>query len=164
LLYQQACELAPGDTNIALTLGDMLARAGRNAEAKRRYEGIIGAHPENAGALNNLAFLLADTGGDLDEALRLAQRALAKAPNQPAFSDTVGYVYLKKGLNDSAVQIFGSLVRKDPHFAPFRYHLGLALFVKGDKTGAKKELQTALAEKPSRQDLAKIKELLTRIS
>jgi tetratricopeptide (TPR) repeat protein len=162
--YQQANELAPGDLNIALTLADALARAGRNAEAKKRYEGIVKLHPENFTALNNLAYLLADTGGDLDEALRLAQQALAKAPNQAAFMDTVGYIYLKKGLGDSAVQTFTSLVRKNPHVPAYRYHLGMALLAKGDKLAAKKALQAALDDRPSPQDKRKIVELLGRIS
>jgi tetratricopeptide (TPR) repeat protein len=162
--YQQANELAPGDAGIALTLADTLARAGRNADAKRRYEGIVKIHPENFSALNNLAFLLADTGGDLDEALRLAQQALAKAPNQAAFMDTVGYIYLKKGLGDSAVQTFASLVRKNPHVPAYRYHLGMALLAKGDKLAAKKALQAALDDRPSPQDKRKIVELLGRIS
>jgi Flp pilus assembly protein TadD len=137
LSYQQASELAPADTEIALTLADDLARAGRSAEAKRKFEGIIRVHPENIRALNNLAFLLADTGGDLDEALRLAQLALAKASNQPALLDTVGYIYLN--------------------------HLGLALLAKGDKSAARKELQGALDDSPSPQDKRKIVELLGRI-
>jgi tetratricopeptide (TPR) repeat protein len=164
VLYQQANELAPGDTAIALSLADSLARAGRNVEAKKRYEGILQMHPDNFSALNNLAFLLADTGGDLDQALRLAQQALTKLPNQAAFIDTVGYIYLKKGLGDSAVQTFGNLVRKNPHVPAYRYHLGMALLAKGDKLAAKKELQVALDDRPSPQDKRKIVELLGRIS
>lgn len=163
-LYQQAFELVPTDVNISLSLADLLSRAGRTAEARQRYEGILKMHPENPGALNNLAFLLADSGGDLDEALRLAQRALAKFPNQPDFSDTVGYIYLKKGLTDTAVQTFGKLVQKNPQLATFHYHLGLAMFQKGDKTGARKELESALKMSTlTPQDKARVTELLAKL-
>ncbi len=88
--------------------------------------------------MNNAAFFLADTDGDLDEALRLAKNALAKNPGQPSFSDTVGYIYLKKGMLDSAIQSFSTLARRYPDSASFRYHLGLALLQKGEKAvGAK---------------------------
>jgi len=55
-------------------------------------------------------------------------------------------------------------VRKYPKYPAFRYHLGMALLEKGDKTSAKKELGTALAAHPSRQDEMRIKELLGKIS
>jgi tetratricopeptide (TPR) repeat protein len=163
LQYQQAYELAPNDVNIAMILAAGLSRAGRTTEAKKQYEAITEAYPDNTGAMNNLAFLLADTGGDLDQALRLVQRALAKMPNQPAYSDTLGYVYLRKGLNSSALQTFKLLVNKYP-IAAFRYHYGLALYEKGDKAGAKKELETALNEHPTQQDKIKIRQLLDKIS
>jgi tetratricopeptide (TPR) repeat protein len=162
-IYQQAQELEPTDPTVALSLAGALAQAGRTNEARAQFQRVVKEHPENAPALNNAAFFLADTGGDLDEALRLARHALEKSPGQPGFSDTVGYIYLKKGLNDSAVQTFSNLARKYPQFASFRYHLGLALIVKGDKAAARKELQAALSDHPSAQDRLRIRELLEKI-
>jgi tetratricopeptide (TPR) repeat protein len=161
--YRQASELAPNDLAAGLSLADTLARAGRTNEARAEFQRVVKAHPDNAPALNNAAFFLADTGGDLDEALRLAKHALEKVPGQPGFSDTVGYIYLKKGLNDSAVLTFTNLARKYPH-AIFHYHLGLALYMKGEKAAARKELQSALASgHPSTEDKARIHELLEKL-
>ncbi len=165
-LYQEVSEQVPSDPTLAITVAYALARAGRTSEAVQKYKGVVKAHPENTTALNNLAYLLADTGGDLDEALRFAQDALAKVPGKPSFSDTIGYIYLKKGQRDSAIQTFGNLVRKypqDPQIAIFRYHLGMTLFEKGDKAAARKELQAALAAHPAPQDELRIKELLSKI-
>lgn len=161
--YRLASDLAPNDLDAGLALADALARAGRTNEAGTEFQRVVKAHPDDAPALNNAAFFLAETGGDLDEALRLAKHALAQVPGQPGFSDTVGYIYLKKGLNDSAVQTFTNLARKYPH-AIFHYHLGLALYMKGDKAAARKELQTALAAgHPSTEDKARIHELLEKL-
>jgi tetratricopeptide (TPR) repeat protein len=162
--YQQAHELAADDIAVAVSLADALARAGRMDQATTIYQGVVHAHPENAAALNNAAFFLADTAGDLDEALRLAKNALAKIPGQPSFSDTIGYIYLKKGMLDSAIQSFSTLARRYPNSASFRYHLGLALFQKGEKAVARKELQAALANHPSPQETSRIRELLDEIS
>jgi tetratricopeptide (TPR) repeat protein len=162
-MYRKAYEAAPNNVSSALALAAGLVQAGRTAEARAQYLKIVKAHPDDPVVLNNAAYLLADSGGDLDEALRLAKSALAKSPEQPAYSDTVGYVYLKKGLNDSAIQTFGSLVRKNPHFAAFHYHLGLALYAKGEKAAARLELNTALANHPSRQDEQRINELLKKL-
>ncbi len=161
--YEQAHELAPDDPRVTVSLASALERTGRVQQAQALYQAVVKAHPENAAALNNAAFFLADNGGDLDEALRLAKTALARSPGQPSFSDTIGYIYLKKGMLDSAIQSFSALAHRYPSSASFRYHLGLALFQKGEKSVARKELQAALANHPSTQDTLRIRELLNEI-
>ncbi len=163
-IYQQAAQVWPNDVQVGLALAGALANAGRNGEARTQYEKIVMSYPDNPGALNNAAFFLSNTGGNLDEALKLAQRALEKAPGQPGFSDTIGYIYLKKGQRDSAIQTFSNLVRKYPQYATFRYHLGLALYENGDHSGARRELEAALADHPAHQDERRIRELLDKIS
>ncbi len=137
----EAIKVAPQDLNANLQLADQLSRAGRVEEAQKQYQALLQAHPDNAMVLNNMAFFLSQSGGSLDQALGLAQRAMRIAPGQPVFSDTMGYIYLKKGLKDSAVQVFGNLVKKYPAYPMFRYHFGMALLENGDKKGAKKELE-----------------------
>ncbi len=162
--YREAHDLSPDDVAVTVSLADSLARAGRMEEAGTIYQGLAKAHPENAPALNNVAFFLADTGGDLDQALRLAKKALATIPGQPSFSDTIAYIYLKKGMLDSAIQSFSMLSQKYPNSPGFRYHLGLALFQKGDKAVARKQLEAALASHPSPQETLRIRELLNAIT
>lgn len=166
-MYRKAYETAPNDVPSALALAIALARAGKTDEARRQYLSIVKAQPDDPVVLNNTAYALADSGGDLDEALRYARTAIDKAPNvqgfKDTFTDTLGYVYLKKGLKDSAFETFTGLVHKNPHVATYRYHLGLALLEQGDKVKARKELQTALTDHPSPQDEDKIKELLKKL-
>jgi tetratricopeptide (TPR) repeat protein len=162
-VYREAQTISPNDATATFLLAGALAKASRIGEAKTQYESLLKSHPDNSAAMNNLAYLLADTSGDLDQALSLAQRAVQKAPGQPEFSDTIGYVYLKKKMLDSAVRSFNSLVQKYPGNPTYRYHLGMALFETGDKAGARKELGTALANHPSEDQAAKIRELVTKI-
>ncbi len=163
-VYREAVNLSPKDLNAGLTLGRALSRASRANEAKAQFQAVLTVHPDDPAALNEMAYFLSQNGGDLDEALRLGQRALEKTPGQPSYSDTIGYIYLKKGLRDSAIQVFSNLVQKYPEDPTFHYHLAMALFEKGEKGRAKKELNTALTSHPSPQDEAKIKELLGKIS
>jgi tetratricopeptide (TPR) repeat protein len=162
-VYREAQTISPNDATPTFLLAISLAKAGRRGEAKAQYESLLKSHPDNFAAMNNLAFLLAETGGDLDQALSLAQRAVQKFPGQPEFSDTIGYVYLKKKMPDSAVRSFDSLVDKYPNNPTYRYHLGMALLETGDKAGARKELEEALANHPSEDQAAKIRELVTKI-
>ena len=161
-VYREAQAHLPNDATATFLLA--IARpTGRSGEARTQYESLLKSHPDNYAAMNNLAFLLAETGGDLDEALGLAQRAVQRFPGQPEFSDTIGYVYLKKKMPDSAVRSFDSLVQKFPANPTYRYHLGMALLETGDKAGARKELEEALANHPSEDQAAKIRELVTKI-
>jgi Flp pilus assembly protein TadD len=78
-------------------------------------------------------------------------------------ADTLGWIYIKKNLSDNAIEIFRDLTKKLPGNSTFHYHLGMALFQKGDRPSARKELQTALQSKPSQQEATKIKELLAKL-
>ena len=159
----KASEIAPNDPVIVGTLALTLDGAGRRDEAKRAYENVIKLNPNNAIALNNLAFLMAETGDDLNQALTYAQRAKQRLPQLDEVSDTLGWIYLKKNLSEDAVLIFQDLVKKSPKHPTYRYHLGMALSQKGDKNSAIRELQEALKNKPQREEEMKIKELLERL-
>ncbi|HJT89583.1 MAG TPA: tetratricopeptide repeat protein, partial [Bryobacteraceae bacterium] len=119
--------------------------------------------PDNPEAANNLAFLLSNGGGSIDEALRLAQQAVQHGHGRPNFFDTLGWIYLKKNMRAAAVQIFSNLVQRDPREPAFYYHLGAALAANGEKDKAREALRVALAKKPSRSDQIKIQELLEHL-
>ena len=160
---EQAQQLAPNDSEPIMFLAAMLQIAGRTSEATAKYQRVLELQPDNPFVLNNIAYLLAETGGNLDEALRLTQRALQKVPGHPTLTDTLGWIYLKKGMKDSAVQTFSNLVRQQPKDPTFRYHLGMAYLEKGDKTKAKSEFESALSHQPSRADEQKLRELIRNI-
>ncbi len=160
---QKAREFLPEDGDLLGTLALVLDAAGRWTEARQVYELVIKLNPNNGVALNNLAFLLCEHGGDLDDALTKATRAKQLLPNLSEVSDTLGWIYLKKNLTDNAIDIFKDLVSKVPAQATFRYHLGMAYSQKGDKTRALKELQDALKYNPTKGDRDKIQELITRL-
>lgn len=161
--FRKAKDLSPNDPRPYLPLGILLDALGRRAEAKSIYEQALKLQPDQPIALNNLAFILAETGEDLDQALTLAQRARQKLPQDPNVADTLGWIYIKKNLSDNAIEIFRNLVGKLPKNSTYRYHFGMALYQKGDKPSARKELQAALQSKPSPEEAAKIKELLAKL-
>ncbi len=161
--FDKAGQLRPNDPMSYLQLALLYERTGNTTQARPIYEKILRIQPDHPIALNNLAYLLAETGGDLDQALALAQRARQKLPDNPEVADTLGWIYIKKNLSDNAVSIFRDLVTKQPDRATFRYHLAMALFQRGNKPEARKELQSALSQKPTAQEALKIKELMGRI-
>ncbi len=161
--FRRAKQLQPNSPDAAVWLALLLHQSGREADAKVEYEQILRLQPDNAVALNNLAFVIAEQGGDLDVALTYAQRAKQKFPQSLEVADTLGWIYLKKQLTPNALEIYDDLVAKQPASSTFRYHRGMALFQKGDKPQAKKDLETALRNHPSKDEEGKIRELLQRI-
>ena len=161
--FRLACQAAPSDTRPLLQLGLLLEGTGRREQAKPIYEQILRIQPDHPIALNNLAFIKAEEGQDLDEALTMAQRARQGMPNSPDILDTLGWIYLKKNLSDDALRTFKELLDADPNRASYHYHYGMALLQKGDKPSAKRELEAAIKFNPSKDDAGKIRQLLASL-
>lgn len=162
-MFRKSSQLAPNNSLPLIQLGMILETIGPVDQAKAVYEQILKIEPNNPVALNNLAYRKAEEGLDLDSALTMAQRARQLAPNATALADTLGWIYIKKNLSADAERIFKDLVVKEPANAMFHYHYGMALIQKGDKTSARRELETALKNKPSKDDAGKIQDLLTKL-
>ncbi len=161
--FRKCSQAAPNSTLPLLQLALILETTGPADQAKAVYERILKIDPNQAVALNNLAFRKAEEGQDLDSALTMAQRAHQIEPNASAMADTLGWIYIKKNLSGEAEQIFSDLVKKEPANPTFRYHYGMALVQKGDKLSARRELETALRNKPSKDEAGKIQDLLTKL-
>jgi Flp pilus assembly protein TadD len=161
--FQTARQLAPGDAAPALNLALLYDQTGRSKEARQEYQIAIQLQPENAAALNNLAYLDAEEGVDLDQALARAQRAQQRLPDNPNVQDTLALVYIRKNLTNDGIRMLRDLVNRNPENATFHLHLALALYQKGDRLWAKRELQAASRNQPEPKQQDKIKELLAKI-
>jgi len=161
---KSAKQIAPTNAVVNLQLAMALDLVGRQDQSKPIYQDVIKADPNNVIALNNLAYLLAEDGKDLDQALTFVQRAKQQAPSNDDISDTMGLIYVKKKLTDDALRVFGDLVRRQPKNALYHYHLGMAQLQKGNRVAARQSLQTALQLKPAKQDEARIRELIVSAS
>jgi tetratricopeptide (TPR) repeat protein len=159
-MLQRAAELAPGDWKAATRLGVVQQVSGLASQAKGNYGRAIELGGDDPDLFNNLAYLDADMGADLDEAMALSQKGLAKSPNNSQYTDTAGFIYFKKGDTGTALQIFQALSHKYPNDAGFRYHLALALLKSGNRAQGEHELRTAVAADPSLADATRVKNLL----
>jgi tetratricopeptide (TPR) repeat protein len=157
---QKARETLPDNTMVLSELALVLDEGARKPEAKEYYEATLKLDPNNAVVLNNLAFLLCETGGDLDDALTKATRAKQLLPSLLEISDTLGWIYLKKGLPDNAIDVFKDLVSKAPNHSTYRFHLGMAYSQKGDKSKALDQLKEALKYNPATDEKDKIQQLI----
>ena len=160
---QRAQQLDPNRRGIAAAMASLQEQMGKNTEAVANYRKALSETPDDPVVLNNLAYLLAETGGDLDEALRLVSTGVKKAPGNANLQDTMAWIQIKKGDVAAALPILSSITDKYPNDATFRYHYGVALLRKGDRTEAREQLQTALSKKPSQETAVQIRMLLSQV-
>ena len=59
------------------------------------YEELISSDQTDSQALNNYSYTLAERGVKLSSALDMAQKAISLDPNNPAYLDTIGWIYFK---------------------------------------------------------------------
>jgi Flp pilus assembly protein TadD len=161
--FRRSSQAAPNDTLPLLQLGLLMDGTGKRDQSKPIYEQILRIQPNHPVALNNLAYIKAEEGVDLDQALTMAQRARQAMPNSTDVADTLGWIYIKKNLSDEAVRVFRELTQKEPANPTYHFHYGMALIQKGDKLQAKRELEDAVKKNPPKDDLGKIQELLKTI-
>jgi tetratricopeptide (TPR) repeat protein len=161
--FERAYQLQPSNARAALGYALLLEQVDRMEQARAVYQDLLKSDPGNAAALNNLSYIEAEQGVNLNQALSYAQRALQRSPKDPNISDTLGLIYIRKKLTSQAVQVLQELVVRVPDNPSFHLHLGMALYDAGKKNLAKSELEKALRHKPSAHELAKIQELVRRI-
>jgi tetratricopeptide (TPR) repeat protein len=134
-------------------LGRLYLDRGDLERSRAILEETVAGSPGLHVANNDLAFVLAEMGDDIERALDLARQAKEALPESPAVSDTLGYVYYRRGLLDPAVSelrtaIDGAKARGEVP-ADFHYHLGLALKAMARNDEAIRQFDAALAIQPT---------------
>lgn len=159
----RASELLPDQAVVRGTLALVLDACGEKEEAERAYRATLELDPDNAIAMNNLAFLLAERGGDLDQALGLARRAGELMPLDADVIDTAGWVQWKRKDADAAIALFASALAKDPANQGYLEHLRLALSGKVETGEATGELKVLLKGDVSQESRGRMIELLKTV-
>jgi len=138
------------DKNVGahVLLGMVLNSEGKIDAANKEYRKVLTLSPKHPLAANNLAANLADGGGNLDEALKFAQIAREAVPEDPSVGDTLGWIYYKKGLIETAYPLISDAAGKLKSNPSIRYHHGMVLAKKGRSKESAAELKAALSLDP----------------
>jgi len=127
-----------------ILLGIIHERRKEYRKAQAQYEQALKLNPKFAPAANNLAWLMAEQGADLDVALSYAQTAREQKPDDPNIADTLGWIYYKKNAYLLAVNLLKEAAEKLPNEPVVQFHYGMAQYKNGNSAGAKKALQASL--------------------
>lgn len=133
----------PKDELVAMVVADGHLAKRQFKPAIASLESALKTNPSNAAALNNLAWAYQQENDA--RALPTAERAFKLAGSNPAILDTYGWILVQKGDTARGVELLRKAVAASPQALDLRYHLAAGLAKAGDKAGARKEAEAALA-------------------
>ncbi len=113
----------PGNITALSLLGFYYEKIGNIDKALETYQNILSFNRENANAHNSFAYLSAQHGKDLNKALSSARICLKKDPDNGAYCDTIGYIYMKMGKMDMAKKYLKAAQQKMPDSVIVREHI-----------------------------------------
>lgn len=136
--------LPPGDPRARLQRGLTLDAMGRVPEALAEYEQIVQGERVHPLALNNLAVRLGASPDTRPRALELARKAVALAPREPQFHETLGWILHQAGQHEQAIEHMARSVELLPRQAKYRLRLARALVATGQDRRARNMARVAL--------------------
>lgn len=145
----------PGDSAFSFYLGDLALAQKKFDVAEQYYRAVLKAQPENAAALNNVAWLL--NRARQPQALEFAEKAVRLQPKQPALLDTLAEIYATQAKYELAIDTQKRALSLAPEAHQHRLHLAKYYLAAGKKSDAKEELKrlSELGDKFPAQDEVK---------
>lgn len=145
--YEQLLTKNPRSVPAHMMLGILAEAEGRRDEAAQSYEKALSINPDAALAANNLAWIYVSTDRNLEQALSLAQTAKRLMPDDPGVNDTIGWIYVRKGMATLAIPPLERAVQAMPEEPIFNYHLGQA-YLNAEQLGRARPLLAKAAASP----------------
>jgi tetratricopeptide (TPR) repeat protein len=136
----------PTDADVLIALyhlpGLDAARRDKNREqikaAVADFRQQIARNPEEPALYNQLAWLVANTEGDQNEALAASEKSLELMPDSPGYLDTLARCYYAKGDLDNAVKYQTRALELEPHSGQMQKQLELFRKAQAEKAAAEK--------------------------
>lgn len=108
------------DRNLAITYEQL----GSDDKAEERFLAALTVNPDDAFTLNYLGYWWADEGRNLDEAIKLIEKAVELRPESGYFVDSLGWVHYKLGNYPVAVELLEKATTLEPADPVIFDHLG----------------------------------------
>lgn len=99
----------PKDTALLTLKSSCLSELNRGAEAMAVLETALAIEPDSASLNNNLGYMYADLGINLNKAERMIRKALAERTDEMSFMDSLAWVFYKQGRLDEASRKFDQI-------------------------------------------------------
>jgi len=152
----------PDDSAVTVVLAGYDLAAQRFDQAKLELERILEKAPQNAVALNNLAWIYQRSGDR--RALSFAERAYLLGPNLAQTKDTLGWILVQEGQAAKAIGLLKEASGAPGALPEIRYHYAVALNNLGQKGEARKILSELISAPANFDDKPAAEKLLGELS
>ncbi len=149
----------PDDERLAFFLALLYERVGDRDNAIAAMRDVLEINPQNAGALNYIGYTQAERGEKLDESLEMIEKALILRPDDGYVIDSLGWVYFRRGDNETALQHLNKASRLVPGEPTILYHIGEVLLEMGREKEALGYFERALKAGEKSEDEGDVEEL-----
>ena len=136
----------------------------RMPQAEEQLERVLDEFPSDIGALNDLGYLWADQGKRLTRALTMVEQAVAKAPENRAYRDSLGWAYFRLGKFELAVQELEIAAGEDDPDGVILDHLGDAYREAGRVEDALKAWRSAATALEAKEEAVKARTIRMKIA
>ena len=140
--------------------GICLERSKQWSKAEADMRKALELQPEQPHVLNYLGYSWIDQGMNLEEGMKMLQRATELRPDDGAITDSVGWAFYRLGQFDKAVEWLERASEQKGDDATIIEHLGDAYWHVGRKREARFQWERALNQKPDKDRLPMIKDKL----
>jgi tetratricopeptide (TPR) repeat protein len=138
------------DSNLLYTRAMLAEKLGQPDQLEVDLRQIIEREPDNSMALNALGYTMADRNENLQEALQMIEKAAALNPDDPAITDSLGWVHYRLGNLDLAEEYLRKAYAAYPD-GEVAAHLGEVLWVQGKQREARRIWADALKADPENE-------------
>ncbi|MCB0377363.1 MAG: tetratricopeptide repeat protein [Bdellovibrionales bacterium] len=127
-VLSKAAQMFPDDKQVHFQLGSVYDRLGQKDKTVEHMEKVIDLDADHVQALNYLAYVYAEATNNLDQAEKLARKALNLQPEDGYIMDTLGWVLFKQNRLQEAVKLLEKAHAKEKKESIIAEHLGDAYF------------------------------------
>lgn len=127
---EDAVKTLPNNEEIRTVLGQTYQRTGREKDALQHFTALAQVNPNSVEAINNTAFLKAESGG-LNQAESLFKKALESKPGNFRARLGLAVVHSKREENDKAVQECMGILKEADDYTPAMNRLAWIYAKKG---------------------------------
>jgi len=123
-VLKKAIKIDSENIELHFRLGVVYDKWDKKEAAIESMKMVISLDPHNANALNYVGYIYAELGINLDEAERLIKEALKHSPDDGYITDSLGWVYYKKGRYKDALKLLKKAADLAPDDPTILEHLG----------------------------------------
>lgn len=151
-ILADALEAMPDQPQLMFEMAMAADKLGKTEIFEKTLRKLLQLEPNAAQAYNALGYSFLERNVQLEEGMKLVEKAYQIEPGDAAITDSVGWGYYRLGKLDKSAEFLrrAFAANPDPEIAA---HLGEVLWVQGNKDEAKKIWQDALKSNPENDAL-----------